>query len=103
MKRVLLDENVDILAHKIFADYAAKTVSYMKWNGVSNGKLLSLADTEFDVMITADKNIPYQQSLANRRISVIVVPSGRLDRIETIAAQIKDIINNIAPATYHVM
>ena len=41
----------------------ARTVDDMKWRGILNGKLLALASTEFDVFITVDKNLQFQQNL----------------------------------------
>jgi hypothetical protein len=100
VKKILLDENIHQAAYKLFVDVEAITVGYMKWNGISNGKLLALADQLFDVLITADKNIPYQQSLVDRRISVIVIKSGRLDFISAHMGQLMSVIHYIAPGTF---
>jgi hypothetical protein len=65
MKRLLIDKNIHQACFKLFLEYQAKTIGFMKWNGISNGKLLERADGLFDVLLTADQNIPCQQSLAN--------------------------------------
>lgn len=52
------------------------TVSEMNWNGIKNGQLLKLAETEgFDIVLTIDKNIKYQQSLSQRNIVLVVFDS----------------------------
>jgi hypothetical protein len=103
MKRVLLDENLDQRAYQLFPEYLTRTVGYMKWSGISNGKLLTVANEQFDVLITADQNIPYQQSLAGKTISVLVIPSGRLDRIMKMLGTIKSGIDDIGTASFSII
>jgi hypothetical protein len=50
-----------------------KTVVEMGWGGVKNGALLTLAAKEFDAFLTVDKNLPYQQNVANLPVAVIVL------------------------------
>ncbi|MEZ5947630.1 MAG: DUF5615 family PIN-like protein, partial [Planctomycetaceae bacterium] len=58
--------------------HEAVTVQEAGWANVKNGKLLRLAnDAGFDVFITADKNMYYQQNFAGLRISAVVIPSNR--------------------------
>lgn len=53
------------------------------WSGVKNGKLLALADAEFDVFLTADQNLKYQQNLTAFRIAVILM-AARNNRLQTL-------------------
>ncbi len=53
----------------------------MDWSGKKNGELLSLADPQFDVLLTLDKNLPYQQNLDTKRIAVLIV-RARSNRIQ---------------------
>jgi hypothetical protein len=50
------------------------------WAGKKNGELLLLAEPQFDVLLTLDKNIPYQQDLKFGRIAILIVraPSNRV-------------------------
>jgi hypothetical protein len=50
-----------------------KTVAEAGWTGVKNGELLRLAAQQFDVLLTVDTNLQYQQNLANAPIAVMVV------------------------------
>ena len=50
-----------------------RTVQPMGWSGLVNGKLLAAAAGEFDVLITGDRNMPYQQSASQLPMSVVVL------------------------------
>ena len=56
----------------------AKTVQQMGWTGVKNGELLRRAENQFDLLLTADKRLRYQQNLKGRRLAILVLPSNRL-------------------------
>ena len=71
--RVLLDECVPRALRHDVPGHEVTTVAEAGWAGVTNGELLRLAATRFDVMITVDRNLEYQQSFAALRIAVIVI------------------------------
>lgn len=72
--KILLDHNLDRRLKNHLTDYDCSTTQEMDWSNVSNGKLLSLAETAgFDVLLTADSNIKAQQNLSGRRISILVL------------------------------
>jgi hypothetical protein len=71
--RLLLDECIDRRLAKEFADYEVKTVPQMGWAGIKNGQLLTLAETEFDVFTTVDRNLSFQQNLPQFGIAVVVL------------------------------
>jgi len=54
----------------------------MGWDLLSNGRLLSLAEAQFDVFLTVDRGIKYQQNIAGRSIAVITLRAVN-NRIET--------------------
>ncbi|HEV2991325.1 MAG TPA: hypothetical protein VG759_22995 [Candidatus Angelobacter sp.] len=60
--------------------YQCSTVQQMGWSGIQNGQLLALAEPVFDVFVTIDKGIQYQQNMANRRIAIVIV-RGRTNRL----------------------
>ena len=75
-RRVLLDENVDRQLKSLFdADLDVLTVQERGWDGLKNGELLRTAATEFDVFVTMDRNLPYQQNLKALDLTVIVIRS----------------------------
>lgn len=71
--RLLLDECVPARLRKALPSHHVSTVPDQGWSGVKNGKLLLLAAEKFDVLITVDKNLPYQQNASLLPISVFVL------------------------------
>jgi hypothetical protein len=71
--RVLLDECVDVRLAANLAGVDVRTVADQGWLGISNGKLLALAATKFDVFLTVDRNLPFQQHLPKFDIAVILL------------------------------
>jgi Domain of unknown function (DUF5615) len=78
--RILLDECIDSRLAREFVGYAIKTVPQMGWAGIKDGQLLALAAGEFDIFITVDRNLSFQQNIPQFDIAVIVLeaPSNRL-------------------------
>lgn len=71
---VLLDESVPRLVQERLPQLAIRTVQEMGWNGLKNGDLLKRAESQFDVFITADKKLRYQQNLSNTRLAIHCSP-----------------------------
>ncbi|MCL1469237.1 DUF5615 family PIN-like protein [Argonema antarcticum] len=74
--KLLLDECIDRKLAKEFVGYEVKTVSQMGWAGTKNGQLLALAAAEFDIFITVDRNLSFQQNLPEFDIAVIVLQAS---------------------------
>ena len=75
-RRVLLDENVDRQLKPLFdTDLGVLTVQERGWGGLKNGELLRAAAAEFDVFVTMDRKLPYQQDLKALDLAVVVVRS----------------------------
>lgn len=62
--RILLDEDLPRRLAAILAGHEVSTVQRSGWTGIKNGKLLGLAAAEFDVFLTMDGNLEFQQNLA---------------------------------------
>ena len=71
--RVLLDECVPRALRKELHGHDVKTVAEAGWAGVKNGELLQLAANEFDVFLTIDRNLEYQQNFSGVVLAVVVV------------------------------
>ncbi len=76
--KVLLDESAPRLIKTRLLKIAIQTVQERGWAGLKNGELLALAEEEFDVLITADKKLRYQQNLSGRRLAIVVLPSNQV-------------------------
>ncbi len=80
--RVLFDECLPTRKLRpAFRDHDVASVQEMGWSGVTNGKLLALAELEFDAFITVDSNLRYQQNTPNVDLLIVVLraPSNRLE------------------------
>lgn len=71
--KVLVDECVDWRLSREIVGHEVKTARQMGWSTVKNGELLALAANEFDVFITVDRNLSFQQSIPTFAIAVIVL------------------------------
>ena len=71
--RILLDESVPWRLGTHLIGHTATSVQRRGWASTKNGKLLALAADDFDVLLTADKGIEYQQNQATLPIAILVV------------------------------
>ena len=88
--RVLLDEDIPRRLGTVLAGHQAETVSKCGWSGVKNGKLLGLAATRFDVFLTMDQNIEFQQNLTTLPIAILVVEAlnNRMEHLQPLVPEI---------------
>ena len=70
---ILLDECLDWRLGRDLPGHNVKTVGDMKWDGIKNGRLLALAQAQFEVFITGDRNLAFQQNLTQFSVAVVVV------------------------------
>ena len=61
--RLLIDECLPRALKRLLRGHTCRTVQEMAWSGIKNGALLSLAEAEFDALITIDQGFEYQQNL----------------------------------------
>jgi hypothetical protein len=90
--RVLLDECVDVRLAASLANIEVRTVADQGWLGISNGQLLALAAAEFDVFVTVDRNLPFQQHLAKFDIAVILL-RAKTNRIADLIALVPELVS----------
>lgn len=75
--KLLLDENLPYkLKYRLIENFEALTVSDMGWNGKKNGELMALIlENNFDILLTSDKNLSYQQNLKKYDFPIFVIDS----------------------------
>jgi hypothetical protein len=104
MRRLLLDESVPAGLKRILTAFEVKTAPEMGWAGISNGRLLDLAEQNgFDIMVTSDTNIRFQNRLAGRRIALIVATTNHWDTIRANPADLVAACDGAAPGAYVVI
>jgi hypothetical protein len=72
--RVLLDEQLPRQLAPLLTGHEVRTVQQQSWAGLKNGQLLDAAEAAgFTVLVTGDRNLPFQQNLAGRQLGVVVL------------------------------
>jgi len=99
--RILLDEDLPRRLGKHLEGHEVSTVQRSGWSGLKNGKLLALAATQFDVFLTMDSNLEYQQNLKTLPIAVLVViaVSNRIEHLLPLVPSVLRALEQIAPRT----
>ena len=95
--RVLLDECVDWRLGRDLRGHDVKTARQMGWTTIRNGEFLSLAAEQFDVFITVDLNLAFQQNVAGLSIAVIVL-RARTNRLADLKPLVRDLLPVIESA-----
>ena len=76
--RILFDKNVPVGARRFLSGHEVRTFVEMQWHPqLENGELLKAGEAAgFDVMVTSDQNIVYQQNLTGRKLALVVLGSN---------------------------
>ena len=69
--RILFDQGTPVPLRAIFTTHQISTAFEMGWANLENGDLLRAAEDQFDLFITTDQNLRYQQNLAGRRLAIL--------------------------------
>lgn len=93
--RILLDESLPRRLSQALIGHTVSTVVEVGWSGVKNGKLLALAAGQFDVFVTADQNLQYQQNLAVLPLAVVVLKANN-NRLETLLPLVPCLLDRLA-------
>jgi Domain of unknown function (DUF5615) len=99
VRRVLLDENLPRLLKRELSGFEVRTVPEVGWAGIKNGKLLRLAETEFAVFVTADRNLAFQQPLTTFNLGIVVLRARttKLEDLLPLVPVIRDVLHCVKP------
>jgi hypothetical protein len=99
--RVLPDECVPRALRKELPGHNVKTVAEAGWAGVKNGELLALAANEFDVFLTIDRNLEYQQNFSAVVLAVVIIhaPSNDIAVLRPLMPAVLAAIPQAKPGT----
>lgn len=98
--KILLDECVPWPMHRILAGHTCTSVQAEGWRGIRNSELLKRVEADFDLLITADQNILYQQNLASSTVSILELSTNDLRRIQSDAEAIQKVVEAIRPGQF---
>lgn len=94
--KILLDECVPVRLGKYLNDFMVSTVSKEQWTSLKNGKLMRTAiDAGFNVMLTVDKNLQYQQNLNEYDITIVVF-DVRFNRLQDFTPLIPGFLDQLS-------
>jgi hypothetical protein len=81
--RILLDQGTPAPLRRAFiAGHLVATAHEQGWDTLTNGELLDAAEKSFDVLVTTDQNLRYQQNLSGRRLAILVLPTTSWPRLQ---------------------
>ena len=98
--KILLDECVPSPLRKLLAGHECHTAQEMGWKSIKNGELLTLAEAQFDLFITSDQGLAYQQNLRDRQIAILQLSTNKLRAIEAAAAQLRNAVATMSGAEF---
>ena len=90
--RILLDQGVPAPLRRALPGHVVETAHERGWSDIENGAVLAAAEAEFDVFITTDQSLRYQQNLTGRRLAILVLPTTAW---ATIQAHVGDVVAGI--------
>jgi len=99
--KILLDQGVPVPLRLPLAGHLVSTAHELGWSRLQNGDLLAAAERQFDVFITTDRNLRYQQNLTNRKLAILVLPTTSWRVIQRHVAAVEGALQNLHPGEYH--
>ena len=81
-------------------DHQVVTAYEIGWSELSNGELIARAEEQFDVLVTTDKSLRYQQNLTRREIAILILPDANWLKLEPHAAKIAAAVLTMQPRGY---
>jgi len=98
--KIILDESVPQKLRLLIEGHMVVTVAFQGWSGLNNGVLLTAAEEAgYELFVTADQEIRYQQNLADRKMALLVLSTNNWDYIKSAVAKIVAVINGVTPGS----
>lgn len=99
--RVLFDQGTPVPLREHLPHHSIRTAFELGWSALENVELLARAEAEgFEALVTTDRNLKYQQNLADRRIAIVVLSTTSWPRIRTSAPLVLRAIDSTIPGGY---
>ena len=99
--RILLDQSAPKGIARFLPEHSVETCADRGWQTLTNGDLLCTAEAAgFEVFLTADKNLRYQQNLAGRLIAIVVLGTPQWPSVQMHISGVVDAVENAAAGSY---
>ena len=95
--KIFFDQGTPAPLRHALKGHTVATAYELGWAELDNGKLLSATESEFDVLVTTDQNLRYQQNLAERRLAILILPTTNWPELHAHETQIAAAINTLRP------
>ncbi len=98
--RILLDECLPTSLKRDITDHQVATVVEMGWSGMKNGRLLTIAENYFDILLRVDREIEYQQNLETGQIAIAILDAPNKVRfLRLLIPALLAALPNVQPGT----
>jgi hypothetical protein len=102
--KVLFDQGTPVPLRNHFSSHHVSTAYELGWSTLKNGELLAAAESNgFEVFVTTDTNLAYQQNLFNRKIAIVVLSTTSWPRIQKSVSEIFRAIDAARPNSYQIV
>jgi predicted nuclease of predicted toxin-antitoxin system len=98
--RIVFDQGTPAPLRRVLAAHAVATAFELGWSDLTNGNFLQQAEAQFDLLITTDQNLRYQQNLAGRRLAILVLPTTSWPEISQHEAEVLTAVSTIRAGEY---
>jgi len=98
--RVLVDECVPLKLVRLLAGHTFLTALQKGWGGFKNGRLLALAEPEFDLFLTCDRNLQYQQNLKGRKIAILLLSTNHWPTLKHHVALVQTALDKVKSSEF---
>jgi hypothetical protein len=99
--KILFDQGTPVPLRRRLLGHSVRTAFECGWSQLENGALLDAAEQDgYQLLVTTDRNLRYQQNLIGRRMAILVLMSASWPRIRLRAAEIQTAIGGMAPGDY---
>ena len=99
--KVLFDQGTPAPLRRALLEHSVETAYELGWSSLQNGALIAVAEAAgFEVFVTTDRNLKYQQNLAGRSLAIVVLLSTSWPRIQQARPQVVQAVNEALPGSY---
>jgi predicted nuclease of predicted toxin-antitoxin system len=95
--RILFDQGTPAPLRHALSHHSVSTAYEMAWAQLSNGALPNVAEAQFDVLITTDQNLRYQQSVARSRLAILILPTTNWPKLRAHQALVAAAVERLSP------
>jgi hypothetical protein len=99
--KILFDNGTPRPIARVLVGHAVTRARQIGWHELENGQLIQMAEEAgYDLLLSTDKNIRYQQNLVGRRIALVVLGNSQWPDVQPHLARIAEVVNAATPGSY---